>query len=51
MNPHVQGVQNMYGKVGQGVFQAELQPAEVYPRFDLCRVVNEPLQKKSLRQF
>ena len=33
-------------KGGKGVFKAELRPAEVDPRFDICRVINEPLQKK-----
>ena len=29
------------------VFKAELRPAEVDPGFDICRVVNEPLQKNN----
>ena len=33
------------------VFKAELPPAEVDPPFDICRIVNKPLQKKTLRQF
>ena len=33
MNPHVQMVQNMYGKGGWGVCKAELQPSEVDPYF------------------
>ena len=37
VNPHVQRVQNMYGKEGQGVFKAELRAAEVDPRFEICR--------------
>ena len=45
MNPHVQRVQNMYSKRGKEVFEAELQATEVDPPLDMCRVVNEPLQK------
>ena len=41
VNPHVQTGQNMYGKRGKGVFNAELRAAEVDP-FDICHVVNEP---------
>ena len=33
VNPHVQVVQNMCGKGGYRVFQAELGAAEVYPLF------------------
>ena len=33
------------------VFKAELRPAEVDPGFDICRVVNEPLQKKVKFQY
>ena len=33
VNPHVQAVQNMCGKGGLWVFQAELGAAEVYPNF------------------
>ena len=46
VKPHVQTIQNMYGKGGYGVFKAELRAAEVDPRFDICRVVNEPLRIK-----
>ena len=35
VNPHIQRVQNMYGKGGQKVFKAELRPAEVNPRFEI----------------
>ena len=31
VNPHIQAVQNMCGKGGWRVFQAELRAAEVYP--------------------
>ena len=37
MNPHVQGVQNMYGKGGKGVFKAELRADVVDPNFKICR--------------
>jgi len=33
VNPHIQAVQNMSGKGGWRVFQAELQAGEVYPIF------------------
>ena len=46
VNPHVQAVQIMYGKGGKGVFKAKLHLAEVDPRFDICHVVNKPLQIK-----
>ena len=36
LNPHVQAVQNMYGKGVSGVFKAELRAAEVDPRFKIC---------------
>ena len=32
---------------GVGVFKAEFRPAEVYPCFDICRVVNKSLQIKA----
>ena len=34
LNPHVQTVQNMYGKGGQRVCKAELRPPEVDPYFE-----------------
>ena len=33
-------------KGGKGVFKGELRPAKVDPRFDICRVINEPLRIK-----
>ena len=46
VNPHVQTVQNIYGKGGEGVFRAELRPAAVVFHFDICRIVNKPLRIK-----
>ena len=37
VNPHVQRVQNMYGKGGLRVFKVELWAAEVDPLFEICR--------------
>ena len=34
VNPHVQMVQDMYGKGGKGVFKAELRAAEVDPHLE-----------------
>ena len=36
MNPHVQTVQNMYSRGGEGVLKAELRAAEVDPGFEIC---------------
>ena len=37
VNPHVQTVQNMYSRGGEGVLKAELRAAEVDPGFEICR--------------
>ena len=37
-NPHVQMVQNMYDKGGQGVCKAELRPPEVDPYFERKKI-------------
>ena len=38
VNPHVQTVQNMYGKGGQRVSKAELRPPEVGPYFERKKI-------------
>ena len=38
VNPHVQTVQNMYGKGGQRVCKAELRPPEVDPYFERKKI-------------
>ena len=47
VNPHIQGIQNMYGKGGQGVLKAKLRAAEVDPRFNICRVVKLAITDQS----
>ena len=46
VNPHVQRVQNMYGKGGLRVFKVELWAAEVDPLFEICSDVIAPLRIK-----
>ena len=38
VNPHVQTVQNMYGKGGKRVCKAELRPPEVDPYFERKKI-------------
>ena len=51
VNPHVQKIQNMYGKGGKRVSKAELQTAKVDPYFERKKTPLAVFQKASRPQF
>ena len=51
VNPHVQTVQNMYGKGGKRVCKAELRPLKVDPYFKREKIPKAMLRRIIRPQF